>query len=731
MPKNRMTQKHSIEDLNSLYRDAESVDQEIFAEQRSNLLLVSGEHYNRRMSSFYRRIREAKDLSSEQKLRLTKNHIQRICKIYSNNIISANPGVGFSPKNEKEVHDQKVSKLHHAVWRDAVEKYNIDELIDDWADNYVQIGETIVKLFWDAHAGRVKSYEQKLNKQGQPLFLDPNGQETTDDGSMMGMQFQAAPDKGRPIHEGEFVFEEVFGFNCLRPPEAKDIRKSPWLCIRKMVDRDELIARFRDVDGIEKLAQASQDETFMVFDSGKGGYTNSKNQVLLREFYFRPCTLYPNGYFYFTTKEGTIVEGELPGGIFPIIFRGFDRVQTTPRGRAVVKTLRPYQAEINRAASKMAEHQITLGDDKLLIQNGTKVSAGVSLPGVRTVNYTGMEPKILQGRDGSQYLNYMNAQISEMYQVAMLQEDTEELPAQLDPYVMLFRSARQKKRFQRYIKGFERFLIDLVKTYLKLAKIHMPDDAVVYAIGTNEAINMAEFRSASDLCYEIKVEAQSDDIETKLGKQIVINHALQYVGTQLKPEDIGKLMRQMPYANFDQSFDDLTLDYDNVTNDVLALDRGEAPPVHPYDPHPYFIKRLTARMRQADFKFLPPQAQMNYQQKVALHEKMEAFNQLQIQRAKAGYIPTGGYLVVCDLYMPDPNNPNKTQRARLPYEALVWLIKQLEAQGTALAQIESMNSGVVAEISQHATQRQPQGLPAPGGGDMSAGASASPWSVVA
>ncbi len=731
MPKNRMSQKHSIEDLNSLYRDAETVDQEIFAEQRSNLLLVSGEHYNRRMSSFYRRIREAKDLSSEQKLRLTKNHIQRICKIYSNNIISANPGVGFSPKNEKEIHDQKVSKLHQAVWRDAVEKYNIDELIDDWADNYVQIGETIVKLFWDASGGKIKGYEQKTDKQGQPLFLDPNGQETPDDGSGMGMQFQPAPDKGRPVHEGEFIFEEVFGFNCLRPPECKDIRKSPWLCIRKMVDRDELIARFRDIPGIEKLAQESQDETFMVFDSGKGGYTNSKNQVLLREFYFRPCTLYPNGYFYFTTKEGTIVEGELPGGIFPILFRGFDRVQTTPRGRAIVKTLRPYQAEINRAASKMAEHQITLGDDKLLIQNGTKVSAGVSLPGVRTVNYTGMEPKILQGRDGSQYLNYMTTQIGEMYQVAMVQEETEELPAQLDPYVMLFRSARQKKKFQRYIKGFERFLIDVVKTYLKLAKIHLPDDAVVYAIGTNEAINIAEFRSASDLCYEVKVEAQSDDIETKLGKQIVINHALQYIGNQLKPEDIGKLLRQMPYANLDASFDDLTLDYDNVMNDLLALDRGETPPVHPYDPHPYFIKRLTARMRQADFRFLSPQAQMNYQQKVALHEKMEAFNQLQIQRAKAGYIPTGGYLVVCDLYMPDPNNPNKTQRARLPYEALTWLIKQLEAQGSGLAQIETMNSGVLAELSQHATQAQPQGLPAPQGGAMSNGASASPWSAVA
>ncbi len=33
----------------------------------------------------------------------------------------------------------------------------------------------------------------------------------------------------------------------------------------------------------------------------------------------------------------------------------------------LVKQLRPYQEEINRAASKIAEHQRTLGDDRLLL----------------------------------------------------------------------------------------------------------------------------------------------------------------------------------------------------------------------------------------------------------------------------------------------------------------------------------------------------------------------------
>ena len=46
------------------------------------------------------------------------------------------------------------------------------------------------------------------------------------------------PDMDSPAQwAGEFVFEEIYGFNLLRPPECKDMRKAAWLCIRKMVDK--------------------------------------------------------------------------------------------------------------------------------------------------------------------------------------------------------------------------------------------------------------------------------------------------------------------------------------------------------------------------------------------------------------------------------------------------------------------------------------------------------------
>lgn len=702
----QLTKKHDAAALQTLYTDGDTVDKEIFAEMRSNLLLVGSEHYNKRQNSFYRRIRDSRELSQEQKLRLTKNHIQKICKTYVNQVLSAAPGVGFEPKDESSMQNQKCAELHHSVWQDAVETYNISELTDDWCDEFVEVGEVHVKIFFDPSSGTIKGYNQDVDENGDPS-VDPLG--------------EPIPDMASPVYHGEFQFEEIYGFNLLRPPECKDLRKAPWLGIRKMVDKDDLLSKWGDDEEKSKFIVTSSDETFLVFDGARGGYRKSTNQVMVREFYFRPCPLYPRGFFYITTKEGILEEGELPGGLFPIISGLFDKIQTTPRGRSCIKYLRPYQAEINRSASKIAEHQITLGDDKLLLQNGTKVSAGVALPGVRSVNFTGQAPTVLSGRSGAQYLEYMVAQIKEMYEVANVAEQEVDMSSQIDAYTMLFRSATQKKKFQRYIKRFEKFLVDVCKLYLRLAKLHMSADQVVYAVGKNEQINIAEFKCQDDISCTIKVVPQADDIETKLGKTLSINHVLQYAGNQLKPEDIGRLMRQMPYANFEEEFGDITIDYDSIKNDLLALDRGEQPPIHPYDNHVYCVKRLTKRMREADFRFLAPQIQQNYALKVQMHEKMEAQRLQQMQRAEQGYIPTGGYMVGCDFYVNDPEDPNKTRRVRVPYEALQWLIQQMASQGQSLQELESMNQGAQQQIAGMVTtqgQISQAGArtPSPGGG---------------
>lgn len=687
-----MESKDKVEKLKLEYERGNDADKELFAEMRSNLLLVNGDHYTRGYWTYFnRRLRDTKDITQDQKLRLTKNHIQNISSQYVNMIVSTAPGVGFAPKNERELHDQKSAELHHSVWLDMVNRFHLSDAGADWADSYVNVGEVNLKIFWDELAGEVKGYDPMIDKEGNYIVNEFG-------------EYQ--PDSSKPQMSGGMIFEEVYGFNLIRPVEAKEMHSAKCLTVQKMVDRKESVLRFGgacEKVGLnpEKVFGSTNDETFNVFDNAKASYSTVRDQCVMYETYYRPCLEYPMGYYVFWTKEGAFLDGELPGGIYPIVTRAYYKVKTTPRGRSPIKHMRPYQVEINRSASKMAEHQITLGDDKILLQNGTKISAGVSLPGVRSVNYTGIEPKILGGRDGSQYLNYMNSQITELYNVMGIPEkmsDSDEGQG-LDPYVLLYRAASKKKRFQLPIKGFESFLIEVCKTALMLAKHHYPDDYIVNAVGKQEQVNIPEFREAPDTTYDIKIEAQSEDIETKLGQQIVMNHALQYIGGQLTPDQIGKIMNNMPFANVEGSFSDLTMDDDLATNDILALDRGEQPPVNQYDSHPYLIKRFVSRVRQADFKFLPPNVQQNYAMKIQMHEQMEAKNQEAIQRAKSGYIPTDGYMVSCDLYVPNSDPTKAPKRVRIPSSSLTWLLQQVNTQTAGLAPLAEMQPGAQAQIA--------------------------------
>lgn len=686
-----MSEHHSIQELNQLFSDGESADKEIFAEMRSNIQLIAGEHYLKRGNKFWNRVRDNKDLSNEQKIRLTKNHIRKIVLVYRNSITSYSPGVSASAKDESSLQHQKTAELVNSVWQDGKNRHDINQKVNQWASDFVGIGEVATKIFFDPNAGKFLGMEAAVDETGQVL-MDETGQPQS---------------SGNAKFAGDVVFERWYGFNIVRAQGAKSMKDSPFLCHRKMVDTKDarsLVDSAQDLSDEEKekiksKINDSMDQTYVILDGNSGQYKTVKGQTMLKEWFFRPCPQYPNGYFYICTNDDIIFEGELPFGIWPIAMEGFDEIQTSPRCRAVVKQLRPYQVEINRCASKMAEHQITLGDDKVLVQNGTKLVPGVALPGVRSFQYSGMAPIVMEGRSGEQYLNYMNGQISEMYNVAMVDEQNVEKEGAFDVYAMIARSIKDKKKFSLYTDTFESFLKQVFKIYVTTCQKYYNENHLIPAIGKSEYINIEEFKGVSDLCYAIKLEAQTDDSESKLGKQLMLNHLIQYVGPQLAKDDLGKIIRLMPYANDEMILEDLTMDYDVATNYILSLDRGKMPAPNAYDNHEYLIKKLTNRTRKADFEMLDPYIQSLYAQAIQNHEQLKTEQEMKIKQAQSEFIPTGGYLVAADFYVPDPKNPEKLpKRVRLPSEAMSWLIKQLETQGTSQQSLSDQSQGALSEM---------------------------------
>ena len=692
-----MPRAYKFSDLNQLYNHANEVDRYIHAEQRSNVLLAFGDHYNRRFSRFWGRLRDNQQINdaNDQRLRITKNHIYRATRTIINAILSMAPDVTVLPKNEREVQDQKSAELNKAVWEDVKYKHKFWDKVRRWCEDFVVIGEVAVKVTWDPNKGNLIGYEAEVDENGAQVFDPANNPIPSN----------------RPVFSGDFSFERIMPFNLLRDPNAKEIYDS-YLITRKMVDTRSLKRIYQFDEEKLQYIQSSQQDVYTVFEGSSGNFYQTKDQTMIKEFYWPKSPDYPNGYYYITTDYGILEEGELPFGIMPIVVSGWDEIQTTPRKRSIIKQLRATQAEINRAASQIATHQVTVGDTKLLIQAGTKVTQGGKLPGVRVMNYSGAKPEYFNGQAGDQYFQYLQDQIGELYQLALIDKEEErKTTGKLDPYAELFKSVKQKKKYMIYATEFEHFLSEICKKTLDLAKHYYDENRVVPVIGRSEIINIPEFKNSQDLHTQIKVVPQAEDYETKIGKQITLQNAMQYTGAQMSRDDIGRILRAMPYTNTEEIFTDWTTDYDIVTNDILALDRGEMPEGNEYEDHKYAIKRLIHRMKQPDFQFLDLQIQMNYKMKVTDHEQKESEQLLKMRQAEPEFVPATGPLVKADIYVTNPESPDKTARAKIPMDALRWLIDKLETQGMKLSDLDKLQQGAQADIAQQFTDQlgqQPQ-----------------------
>ncbi|GAG39908.1 unnamed protein product, partial [marine sediment metagenome] len=150
--------------------------------------------------------------------------------------------------------------------------------------------------------------------------------------------------------------------------------------------------------------------------------------------------------------------------------------------------------------------------------------------------------------------------------------------------------------------------------------------------------------------------------------------------------------------------EDAVLDYDMANNTILALDRGEKPPMSDVEDHKYMIKRLTNRMKKPDFVLLTDQIKQTYQERLNIHNTFLISQQQEAEQAKAGFIPTGGGLVGVDVYVPGPDG--KSKRARLPNQSIDWLIKKLGAQGIKAEEVDELPLSAQASIGKGMAQQQ-------------------------
>ncbi|HYX39923.1 MAG TPA: hypothetical protein VE954_43055, partial [Oligoflexus sp.] len=453
----------------------------------------------------------------------------------------------------------------------------------------------------------------------------------------------------------------------------------------------------------------------------------SATEIEVREFYFKSCETYAEGYFFFTVgdhKHGILEQGELPDG-FPIFSAVYDESPENPRGYSPIKNLRSFQSEINRCAAAAITESIILGHSTILYPAGEKPQTTGIGNGIKGISYHSVNPPtVIPGRTGDQFVTYMEKIIDEMYRVAMVPQHDED-KAQSganDAQAMLGRAMKDKMRFSLYAEKIESMICKIIGYSLKLARRYLPDDEIIPIVGKTEAVNLAEFRNTQPSQFQIKILPRSDDFTSVYGKSLQIIQALQYVGNQLPPDAIAAMIDELPFLNKSNLMRDMRIMKDQADAAIMQLDRGVIPFQFPNSDHAYMMQRLGLRMNENDFQMLSQETQLAYQDRYDWHSDMEAQRQQEAQAATAGYLPTGGGLVSVDYYVSGENGSQK--RARLPYESVDWLVKKLAQQGSDVSKITNMPQADQAAIGRSNMesgmgqyQLQPS-APTPGPGGM-------------
>ncbi len=729
--------KYSIEKLNKIYAESESCDKDVFVEMRSNTLLCSGFHYQKVSQGISRQLDKYK-VDKSKRLRLVKNHTAKGISDIKDILASATPSVVPYPANENEASHAKVAELSKTVWEHGKKVNHFDDLIEQCRNSFVTLGEVCSKVYFDPIAGGFSgSYNQAVDEDGAPLFLDLEGNPTTEKGLYdpntleLIQQYELMPDEDSPVFKGKICIEKFEPYNLLRAKNSTNVKTSKHLIYRKMVDLEDAKALIKnaklgaeEADEKMKWIEESGKTTYKIFDGMNGSFQDSQGQIMFREFYFRQSPEFPKGQYFITVEKGILFQGEIPFGehgdeAFPIKWEPYEIYEGSARGFSPIKRIRPCQAEINRCASSLSETQLLHGRTKVVLQKGDKFSRGATQPGMDVYHTTGSAAQVIDGKSGDQYLGYLEFNIKELYDLLKIPENSSATSQAFDPKAELFKKQSQKQRFTEPSQRLARFLKSNCETHLFLSQKYADQIGIEDIFGSTQAVDANEFKQLDVLSRKITLMEVTDDLESMLAKTMELDTILQYAGKDLDPDTLSILLSQYPAINKTQAFKHINLDLNNVMSDILALDRGEQRPANKYDKHELYVKRLSSRMKEKDFPFLSDQIKTMYQQKITDHEEFIKFMAQEQQRAAAGFIPSGGALVKTDYYVnPDPNNPHKAQRAMFPTEALAWLKKKLEDQGSTLEMIQGLDgasSDVARMLNQGGPMEQmpPMGMPLP------------------
>lgn len=633
-------------------------------------------------------------------LRYSKNHIPRLADVYANEIIREAPDIVAVPVTGGDVKADPLAEMNNEVYEHHKRKCseNYRQKTDDDVLDFVVVGEAACKLYWDDQRDCVRE-------------------------------------------------ETIAPYDLGRAPGSRSVEESPWHIHRHVYTKRDLVRMYGKKKG-EGLAAGDPstdvnhfgESSYTVFQSSKYEYDNLQGTMVL-EYYERPTVRHPRGRYFFFTTSGIIEQGELPGGVYPIVVQRFMKTPRLARGHSFIRNIYRIQTEINRASGQDATNMAHFGDDKFVTNSNSDLQMGKVIKGATHLKVSGFQDikssfLFVEGKGQPKYVDYIQAQVNEMDYICHVRTQMEDKKGPQkggDLSVVLYTQIKDKKRFVKYAQAFEDYLVTKGRRVLSLYRHYLTPGDVIHSGNMDKRVLVPDFKATSDRDFMFAISPANESDETRLGKQIVVDKIMQYKGQDLDKADIGMILRASMLSNEKLLLSHFSPEYDSWVNNQVELEKGIMPQVSEVEDFAYKARMTTTRMSKPDFKELPLMVQDLYRRFLQVCEEGAAKAENERLRIEQGVIPTEGALLNTDLYRTVPNSSGtgqKTERVKLPHSALEWLVESLQKQGVTQQNLAGLPASVQGGIMDRVATAAEQ-VGTPGGGrvpdpDPSSGAPGAP-----
>lgn len=553
------------------------------------------------------------------------------------------------------------ARVASKIIKATLDKNKIRKMAYDIVLNIFTFGLTYIKVFWDA---KEKAF-MPLAKDEKVSTLTPEDDRLADELGLPNLSglieqehenLMAELEERMPLpigaFEGQFEEYEIgdIVIENLRPDFvyldhlATTVDEARYLFICKLRSADYVKERYGvEVKEKEVVLPTPQQSIDSLLQTGSKG---TKTGVLVKEYWERKSSEYPNGRFIVLANEEIVKEGDNPyadiDNELPLVQINYFPPLNNLYSTSIVEQLIPLQKEYNRLRSDVVEHEKVMMRGKWLVPIGCNISKNsiTSEPGEKIYyDPRGGAPTAIAGTPPpAEIWQHILSVKNEFNDIAGLHEVSRgRVPSGVRAASgIMFLQEQDDIQLSVINAYFQEGFLEICRRIVQLARKYYKEDRLLKLVGQGNSIEIFEFKQGA-------IKNDNFDIQVEFGSKTPFSYvARQQFILSLWDRGIirdeNKILKLLEFTVEDDIYKSTEPDEIQARVENYQMQEGQMCIVEDYEDHGTHIRMHNEFRKNINFKKLPREIQELFREHVNIHQQFIMAQMAMMMEQQAGTV---------------------------------------------------------------------------------------------